>query len=192
MDFDVIIRGGVVVDGTGAAGFEADVAIKDGLIVEIGSVRGTASSEIDAANKVLAPGFIDIHTHYDAQVFWDPACTPSVLHGITTVFAGNCGFSIAPLPDDGAYLMRLLSRVEGIPLDALESGVPWSWRSFGEYLDTLEAAGTTVNFGALVGHSALRRTVLGTDSQRSKLRPGTREAMQSQVRAALEAGAVGC
>ncbi len=191
---DLLITGGTVIDGTGGSPRLADVAVDGGRVVAVfepGASPHDARRTIDAQGLVVAPGFVDVHTHFDAQVFWDPACTPSVLHGVTTVFAGNCGFSIAPLPDDGAYLMRLLSRVEGIPLDALEAGVPWSWRSFGDYLDTLEAAGTSVNFGALVGHSALRRTVLGTDSQRSELRPGELEAMQAHLRAALEAGAVG-
>jgi N-acyl-D-aspartate/D-glutamate deacylase len=120
---------------------------------------------IDGSGLVLCPGFIDVHTHVDAQVFWDPFLTPSSLHGVTMVVAGNCGFSIAPLaPVDADYMMRLLARVEGIPLGALQEGVPWSWNTFGEYLAAVAEARPAFNFGAMVGHSALRRNVLGADS----------------------------
>ena len=128
--YDVIIRGGEVVDGTGAARRRADVGIRDGKVVAIGEVSGESATTIDATGKVVAPGFVDVHTHFDAQVFWDGALTPSPLHGVTTVLAGNCGFTIAPLsadPADGEYLMRMLARVEGMPLESLRDGVPWSW-----------------------------------------------------------------
>jgi N-acyl-D-aspartate/D-glutamate deacylase len=164
---DLAIHGGMVVDGTGSEPLRANVGILDGRIAFVDS-RGTepidARRSIDAEGLVVAPGFVDIHTHYDAQLFWDPACTPSSLHGITTVFCGNCGFSIAPLGDDPTYIMRMLSKVEGIPLQALEAGVPWKWKSFGDYLNLVEAAGTAVNIGVSVGHSALRRLVLGENS----------------------------
>src|SRR3712207_3553470 len=151
--YDVIIKGGEVVDGTGAPRRRADVGIRDGRIVAIGEVTGEAGTTIDATGKVVAPGFVDVHTHYDAQAFWDGALTPSPLHGVTTALAGNCGFTIAPLSDDGAdgeYLMRMLARVEGMPLESLREGVPWDWRSTADYLDavaTRSAGGLGINAG---------------------------------------------
>jgi N-acyl-D-aspartate/D-glutamate deacylase len=130
---DLLIRGGTVLDGTGAPPLRADVGVAAGRVVSIDpglGARPVATRTIDASGLIVAPGFVDIHTHYDAQVFWDAACTPSSLHGVTSVFAGNCGFSIAPLLDESDYMMRLLSRVEGIPLEALAAGVPWGWHSF--------------------------------------------------------------
>ena len=161
---DVKIAGGSVVDGTGAARRRADVGIRDGRVVAIGDVDESAASTVDADGLIVAPGFVDIHTHYDAQAFWDPALTPSPLHGVTTVVGGNCGFTIAPLAADEAdYLMRMLARVEGMPLESLEAGVPWDWRTFGEYLDRLDGT-LAVNAGFLVGHSALRRVAMGERS----------------------------
>jgi N-acyl-D-aspartate/D-glutamate deacylase len=190
---DLLLTGGSVLDGTGTPARLADVGVRDGRVVALGPTGslGEARRTIDATGLVVAPGFVDVHTHYDAQVFWDPACTPSCLHGITTVVAGNCGFSIAPLPEEPEYLMRLLSRVEGIPLEALEEGVPWSWRSSAEYLDAVEAQGTAVNFGAMVGHSAVRRTVLGDRSHDEAVDAADLARMQQLVREALEAGAIG-
>jgi N-acyl-D-aspartate/D-glutamate deacylase len=160
---DLAIRGATLVDGTGGPGRLAEVGIVDGRIVAIGDTVGPARREIDASGLTVAPGFIDVHTHYDAQVFWDPLITPSSNHGVTTVLAGNCGFSIAPLsgrPEDGDYLMHMLSRVEGMPLESLRTGVPWDWTSFGSYLARLDGR-VGVNMGFLVGHSALRRYVMG-------------------------------
>jgi N-acyl-D-aspartate/D-glutamate deacylase len=187
---DLLIRAGSVVDGTGRARFTGDVGIRDGRIVCVGGVDEAARETLDAAGLVVAPGFIDIHTHYDAQVFWDGSLSPSPLHGVTTVIGGNCGFSIAPLSDQsGDYMMRMLARVEAMPLESLREGVPWNWRSFGEYLDCLEGR-VGPNAGFLVGHSALRRHVMGarTDQPAS---PGDIDAMSALLSKSLAAGGLG-
>src|SRR5512134_3378263 len=158
---DLRIDGGTLVDGTGAPGRPGSLGIRAGRLEQIGRVDEPARQVIDATARIVAPGFVDIHTHYDAQVFWDPMLSPSSYHGVTTVVGGNCGFSIAPLtPDAGAYLMPMLARVEGMPIESLRLGVPWSWRSFGEYLGLLEGR-LAPNAGFLVGHCALRRVVMG-------------------------------
>ncbi len=158
---DLRIDGGTLMDGTGAPGREGSVGIRDGRIVALGEVGADARERIDASGRIVCPGFVDIHTHYDAQAFWDGTLSPSSHHGVTTVVGGNCGFSIAPLnASAGPYLMRMLARVEGMPLESLESGVPWDWSSFGEYLARLEGR-LAVNAGFLVGHSAIRRVVMG-------------------------------
>ncbi len=188
---DVVITGGTVIDGTGAVGVPADVGIRDGKIVEIGTVTESAARTIDATDQVVAPGFIDIHTHYDAQAFWDTSLSPSPLHGVTTVMGGNCGFTIAPLtPDDGDYLMRMLARVEGMPLESLQQGVPWDWRSTAEYLDRLD--GTLMpNAGFLVGHSAIRRVVMKDAATERAATPEELEQMKALLREGLAAGGMG-
>ena len=191
--YDVLIEGATLVDGTGAEPRRATIGIADGWIV-LGeaSAGDPARHRIDATGLVASPGFVDIHTHFDAQVFWDPYLTPSSFHGVTTVVAGNCGFSIAPVrPVDADYVQRLLARVEGIPLAALREGVPWNWGSFREYLRSVEAARPALNFGALVGHSALRRLVLGPDSSEEVPTPDHMRELRAELRRSLEAGALG-
>jgi N-acyl-D-aspartate/D-glutamate deacylase len=192
---DAVITGGTVVDGSGGPAVLADVAVRDGRIVELapaGTIGEAAAQRIDADGLVVAPGFIDVHTHVDAQVFWDPACTPLPQHGVTTAFAANCGFSIAPLEAGNAdYLMRMLARVEGIPLEALEAGVPWSWRSTGDYLAAVEAVRPVLNLGFMVGHSAIRRSVMGDTSVREVADDGQIAAMQALLRDGLAAGGFG-
>ncbi|MFE9683203.1 amidohydrolase family protein [Streptomyces sp. NPDC006285] len=164
---DHLIEGVTVVDGSGEAAHVADVGIRDGRIAVIGDVDEDARTSEDARGLVLAPGFVDPHTHYDAQLFWDPYATPSLNHGVTTVAGGNCGFTLAPLnparPEDADYTRRMMSKVEGMSLVALERGAPWNWSGFGEYLDALEGR-IAVNAGFMVGHCALRRHVMGPDA----------------------------
>ncbi|WP_326689700.1 D-aminoacylase [Streptomyces sp. NBC_01795] len=194
---DHLIKGATLVDGTGAPSRVADVGIRDGRIAvvgEAGSVREEARSSQDAAGLVLAPGFVDPHTHYDAQLFWDPYATPSMNHGVTTVAGGNCGFTLAPLhpdrPQDADYTRRMMSKVEGMSLVALEEGAPWNWHSFGEYLDALEGR-TAVNAGFMVGHCALRRHVMGQDAVGGQPTEAQLEAMLQLFHEAMEAGAWG-
>ena len=160
---DYVIRNGLVVDGTGSPGRRADVGIRDGRIVAVGQVDEQGTIELEAEGLVVAPGIIDPHTHYDAQLFWDPTASPSNLHGVTTVIGGNCGFTLAPIKaEDHDYIRRMMAKVEGMPLAALEDGLPWDWTSFGEYLGKLEG-NLGVNAGFLVGHCALRRWVMGDE-----------------------------
>jgi N-acyl-D-aspartate/D-glutamate deacylase len=188
---DVRINGGLVIDGTGSAGRHADVGIRDGRVVAIGIIDEAANRTVDATGLIVAPGFVDVHTHYDAQAFWDTTLSPSPLHGVTTVIGGNCGFTIAPLtPDDGDYLMRMLSRVEGMPLEALQVGVPWDWRTTGEYLDRLD--GTLMpNAGFLVGHSALRRVVMHDEATERHATSAEIEQMKELLRDGLRDGGLG-
>jgi N-acyl-D-aspartate/D-glutamate deacylase len=161
---DYLIRGGTVVDGTGTEPVVADVAIRDGRIVAVGRVDDDAARTLDADGLLVTPGFIDPHTHYDAQLHWDGWATPSSLHGVTSVIAGNCGFTLAPVkPEDALYTQQMMVKVEGMPLESLQQGPRWDWRSFGDFLDTLEGR-IAVNAGFMVGHCALRRHVLGAES----------------------------
>jgi N-acyl-D-amino-acid deacylase len=191
MAADVVIRGGTVIDGTGAPGRPADVAVTGGVISEIGD-RLEGARTLEASGHVVAPGFIDIHTHYDAQVFWDPALTPSSWHGVTSVIAGNCGFSIAPCrPEHRSLMGRTLEHVEDMNLATLEAGIPWDFETFPEYLDSVERRGTVLNFGAYVGHTAVRLWVMGDDGYERAATDDEIRAMQQVVAQAIEAGAAG-
>jgi N-acyl-D-aspartate/D-glutamate deacylase len=188
---DYVIKGGTVVDGTGSPGVVADVAIRDGRIIAIGSVDEPAHETIDATGMIVCPGFVDPHTHYDAQLFWDPYATPSNLHGVTSVVAGNCGFTIAPLaPENAEYLLNMMVKVEGMPKAALEQGVPWDWRTYEEFLDRFDGR-LGVNAGFLVGHCALRRQVMGADSVGHAASPEQVAEMQRLLHAAIDAGGMG-
>jgi N-acyl-D-amino-acid deacylase len=192
MDGDVVIRGGTLVDGTGAPGRMADVAVRDGRIVAIGD-HLTGSTELDAAGQVVAPGFIDIHTHYDAQVFWDPDLSPSSFHGVTTVVAGNCGFSIAPTRADGVeIIVRTLQHVEDMSFDTLMAGVPWDeFETFPQYLDAVEQRGVALNYGCYIGHTAVRLFAMGLAAYERAATDDEIAMMCSVVDEALDAGAMG-
>ena len=189
---DLVIRGGTVVDGSGAPGRRADVAIADGRIREVGEVRERGAREIDAGGLVVAPGFIDVHTHYDAQYTWDPYATSSVWHGVTTTVIGNCGFAIAPCrPADRDLIMRTLVKVEGMSLAAMRAGITWGFETFPQYLDHLERCNPSLNVAALVGHSTIRQWVMGGDSQHRVATTEEVAAMCDLVREAMAAGAIG-
>ncbi len=188
---DLLVRGGRVVDGTGAPAQRADVGVRDGMIVEVGEISDPAARTIDADGLVVAPGFVDMHTHYDAQVLWDPGVSPSPLHGVTTVIGGNCGFSIAPLgPDNADYIQRMMARVEGMSLAALQGGPAWDWVTFGDYLDKVEG-NLAINAGFLAGHSTIRRVVMGADATSRPATAAEVDAMIAILHESLSAGALG-
>ena len=188
---DLIIKNGNVIDGSGLPGFHGDVAVSGGRIVEIGKVSGDARQVLNADGLVVAPGIIDNHTHYDAQVTWDPLCTYSCYHGITTVVMGNCSLAMAPAHrEDREMLAGVLSHVEAIPLEAIQAGVNWSWETIPEYLNALDQR-LGINVAALIGHSAVRRYVMGEASQERHATDDEVAAMKTIVREGLEAGAVG-
>ena len=188
---DVVIKDATVVDGTGTPGRPGDVAVQDGRIVAVGTVDDAAAETIDADGLVVTPGFVDPHTHYDAQLFWDPSASSSSLHGVTSIVAGNCGFTLAPIAErDADYTRRMMAKVEGMPLAALEQGVPWNWSTFAEYLDRLDGQ-VGVNVAFLVGHCALRRHVMGADAVGNEATPDQVAAMVGLLHESLEAGGLG-
>ncbi|MBX3490392.1 amidohydrolase family protein [Parvibaculum sp.] len=190
---DIVIRGGTVYDGTGAAPFAADIAIDNGVITAVGKVSGSGAEEIDAKGQIVTPGFIDVHTHYDGQVTWDPYLQPSTFHGVTTAVMGNCGVGFAPCkPEQREWLLGLMEGVEDIPGTALAEGIKWNWESFAEYMDAVAASPLAVDVGLQIPHAAVRAYVMG--ERAPALEPATEaetEEMARLVVEALEAGALG-
>src|SRR5262245_35007295 len=190
---DLVIKGGSVVDGTGAPARTADVAVTDGVITEVGAVAGKARETVDADGAVVTPGFVDVHTHFDGQVTWDPLLTPSCWHGVTTIVMGNCGVGFAPAkPDRHSWLIGLMEGVEDIPGTALSEGIVWSWEHFPEYLNAVERADKMLDVGAQVPHGAVRAYVMGERGAKNEpANPDDIEAMARIVREGIEAGALG-
>jgi N-acyl-D-aspartate/D-glutamate deacylase len=188
----LLIANGTVVDGSGAPRRFADVLVEDGRITWIGTESSvTAEQTVDALGLVVAPGFIDVHTHFDAQVLWDPALSPSAAHGVTTVLAGNCGFALAPSSGENIdYLQRMMARVEGIPLESIRAGIDWNWKTVPEYLDRI-AGNVGPNMGFLAGHSAIRRDAMGDRAAREPATDADVRAMEQLLREILDAGALG-
>ncbi len=191
MPYDLLIKNGMIVDGTGFSRYRGDVAVKDGTIVEIGRVRGTAAATIDADGLFVAPGVIDLHTHYDVQPFWDPLCTSSVWHGVTTVLTGNCGLTLAPLrPEHREAMLATFCCVEDLPVRSLSSVLPWSWETFAEFLKAIDI-GLGVNMLPLVGHNPLRLSVMDKAAWDRAATADEIAQMQGLLRVALEEGAWG-
>jgi len=194
MTYDLKITGGTIVDGTGKPGFSGDLGIKDGKVVSLGKVDGPATTTIDATGKVVSPGFVDVHTHYDAQILWDRMLTISPWHGVTTTVIGNCGFGVAPTHAvHRKLIMQTLEKVEGMSLDALHAGLgdDWPFETFPQYLDALEKRGSAINVAALFGHTPLRLYVMGEESTERAATANEISAMKRLMREAMEAGAIG-
>ena len=192
MALDLVVRGGTVVDGSGKARFTADVGIADGKIVEVGRIKSVATRSIDADGLIVSPGFIDGHTHMDAQVAWDPLGTCSCWHGVTSVVMSNCGFALAPCkPEDRDWYARCLSAVEDIPTAAMAAGIDWTWETFPEYLATVERLPKAINYGMYIGHSALRMYVMGKRALTEKASEDDMSRMAAAVKEALRVGAMG-
>ena len=192
MGLDLLIRNGTIVDGSGAARYRGDVGIKDGRIVEIGRIRAVAERTLDAAGLIVAPGFIDGHTHMDAQVAWDRIGSCSCWHGVTTVIMGNCGFALAPCkPEAREWFARCLTAVEDIPTEAMLAGIDWTWETFPDYLATVDRLPKAINYGAYIGHSALRMYVMGERALSDKATEDDLARMAAAVKEAIGAGAMG-
>src|SRR5436190_8399850 len=191
--YDLVIRGGTVVDGLGHDPISTDVAVKDGRIAKIGAIPADAAEVVDAGGLALMPGIIDLHTHYDAQVTWDPTLSPSPSLGVTTAVMGNCGFGIVPSPPPlRDLIMRILAVVEGMDLDALRAGINWEFQSFAEYLAAVRRRAPYANLAVLVGHSAVRTAVMGEDaSVRKEPTADEMAEMKRLVAEAIQQGAVG-
>ena len=191
MAYDLLIKNGRIIDGSGRPAFHGDVGVVGGKIAELGKLNGGAKRTIEADGRVIAPGFVDNHCHYDAQVLWDPLCTFSCHHGATTVIIGNCSLALAPVkPNEREKLAGMLSYVEAIPMDVLQAGVPWNWESFPEYMKAIGAR-LGVNVGTLIGHSAVRLYAMGKDCSERDATPEELDHMRRIVREALDAGALG-
>ncbi|HEY2107980.1 MAG TPA: amidohydrolase family protein, partial [Candidatus Binataceae bacterium] len=193
MPYDLLIKGGTVVDGTGAARFAADVAIAQGRIVEIGkSIGGSARQAIDATDLVVAPGFVDPHTHYDAQICWDPQITSSSWHGVTSVILGSCGVGVAPCkPDDRDVTAADLTNLEAIPFDVLQAGLTWDWETFPSYMDAAARRRSAINLGFFAPLTPFRHWAMGRDSLERAATPQELERIRDALRGAMEAGALG-
>ena len=192
MEYDLLIKNGTIVDGTGNDSFVGDVAVHDGEIKEIGSIESSAKETIDAEGRTVTPGFVDIHTHLDAQIGWDPEMTPICWHGVTTALIGNCGLTFAPCkPDDVEILAGMMETVEDIPKQAILSGLPWNWEHYGQYLDMLEELKPSLNVAGLVGHSAVRYYVMGDRSFDDQATEAEKQQMVEIVEKAMKDGAVG-
>jgi N-acyl-D-aspartate/D-glutamate deacylase len=190
--FDYLIHGAEICDGTGAQRFRADIGITNGRVSALGDAAGPARRVIDADGLIAAPGFIDVHTHYDCQISWDPALTPSCWHGVTSVVMGNCGFTIAPCrPQHRDLLIEMLLYVEGMPTDALRAGIDWQWETFPQYLDAVERLRPAINVAAFVGHSAIRYFVMQEEAAQREATPEELARMRGLVREAMQAGAIG-
>ena len=192
MTYDLVIKNGTVVDGTGAPRFRADIGIKDGLIVEVGKVAGSSARTIDAADLIVAPGFVDPHTHYDAQICWDDVTSPSSWHGVTSVVMGNCGVGLAPCRPAAREIAAWdLVNVEAIPIDVLEKGVTWDWETFPEYMDAAARRGSGLNLGFLAALTPFRHYVLGEESMERAATTAETAQISALLRAAMDAGAMG-
>ncbi len=190
--YDLVIKNGVVVDGSGLPGYRADVGVRHGRIASIGRIREQAREVIDADGHVVSPGIVDGHTHMDAQVFWDPLGTSSCYHGITTVVMGNCGFTLAPCAEkDKALVVRNLQRAEDIPPQAMEAGIKWQWTTFPEFLDTLDSLPKGINYSGYLGHSALRTYVMGERAFEQAATEEDLKSMERELGDAMRAGAMG-
>ena len=190
---DLIIRGGTVIDGTGQSGRRADVLIQDGVIAEIGSLSGRrADREINAEGHAVSPGFIDVHTHMDAQIAWDPLGESSCFHGVTTAVMGNCGFTLAPVRANERHLVvRNLERAEDISADAMAAGIDWSWETYPEYLDFVDRTPKGINYAGYVGHSALRTWAMGERAFEQEADEDDLLRMVGQLPESIQAGAMG-
>jgi N-acyl-D-aspartate/D-glutamate deacylase len=192
MPVDLLIKNGLVIDGLNTPRRPADVAITAGRVVAVGKVDDSARETIDADGRIVAPGFVDVHTHLDVQGFWDPMLSPSSRHGVTTAVGGNCGFTVAPLNDESVdYMLHTLARVEGMPITSLVEGVPWNWRSTAEYLDRVEACELAINTGFMVGHTTMRRVVMGEEATERAATGEEIDAMRALLARGLEAGGFG-
>jgi N-acyl-D-aspartate/D-glutamate deacylase len=188
---DTKIINALIVDGTGQPAYRGDVGIRNGCIAALGSIQESATETIDARGRVVSPGFIDVHTHYDAQICWDQTLSPSCYHGVTTVLSGNCGFTVAPMtPEAAEYLVPMLARVEGMPIKALKEGLKLDWSSFGSYLKKFEGK-VAINVGFMAGHSTIRRVVMGARAVSEKATDDDLQAMKKMLAKCIEEGALG-